>query len=147
MIGAIAGSLFGVALLSFAGFCFYRWNKNKHKSRYEHSENLSTTNHQPKMVQSTKNEYITNHQPKNVQSTKNEYATNHQPKNVQSTKNEYATNHQPRPASGTNKSGQKSSTTANDENISLRELQQEIQDLRQIIIQSNIQSTSSMRND
>jgi hypothetical protein len=131
MIGAIAGSLFGVALLSFAGFCFYRWNKNKHKSRYEHSENLSTTNHQPKMVQSTKNEYITNHQPKNVQSTKNEYATNHQP----------------RPASGTNKSGQKSSTTANDENISLRELQQEIQDLRQIIIQSNIQSTSSMRND
>jgi hypothetical protein len=141
MIGAIVGSLFGGALLSFAGFCFYKWNKNNHRNRYEYEN--SEHDHGHEIVQLPKNGSSTNHQP---QSTQNEYTTNHQPKKVKSTKNEYATNHQPIPASVTNKNGRKSSTTANDDSV-LRELQQEIQDLKQIIIQTNRPSTSSMRND
>ncbi|GBC04888.1 hypothetical protein RclHR1_05920008 [Rhizophagus clarus] len=63
---------------------------------------------------------------------------------VQQPKNEYETNHQPK----NNKSGQKStSTTTNDEKLTLQELQQEIQDLKQIILHTSKQSTSSMRNN
>ncbi|CAB5117355.1 unnamed protein product [Rhizophagus irregularis] len=66
--------------------------------------------------------------------------TNHQPRSAPSS------DHQPRgtPASIIIKGGQKS---ANDKKLTLRELQQEIQDLKQIITQGNKQSTSSIRNN
>jgi hypothetical protein len=32
MVGAIIGSFFGGALLSFGGFFLYKWNKNKRRN-------------------------------------------------------------------------------------------------------------------
>ncbi|RGB39851.1 hypothetical protein C1646_811717 [Rhizophagus diaphanus] len=117
MIGAIVGSLFGGAALSFIGFFLYKWNKNRNARNYYSNDEY----HGHEIVQPSND--TTNHQPRSAPSS------DHQPRGT--------------PASVIIKGGQKS---ANDKKLTLRELQQEIQDLKQIIIQDK-QSTSSIRNN
>ncbi|EXX70430.1 uncharacterized protein OCT59_011273 [Rhizophagus irregularis] len=118
MIGAIVGSLFGGAALSFIGFFLYKWNKNRNARNYYNNDEY----HGHEIVQPPND--TTNHQPRSAPSS------DHQPRGT--------------PASIIIKGGQKS---ANDKKLTLRELQQEIQDLKQIITQGNKQSTSSIRNN
>ncbi|GBC04887.1 hypothetical protein RclHR1_05920007 [Rhizophagus clarus] len=113
MIGAVIGSLFGGILLSFVGFYLYRWNRNKYgdKNPYNNDNN---------------NQYQYDHGHEIVQPPNDEYTINHQ--------------HRSTPASVINNSGQKSTPTANDGKLTLQGLQQEIQDLRQIILHNSKQS-------
>ena len=69
-------------------------------------------------MQPLRNESTTNHESIGV----NVYTTNHEPASV------------PAPANENNNHGQESIPIANDEGLSLQELKQEIQDLRQIIL-------------
>ncbi|GES99185.1 hypothetical protein GLOIN_2v1779981 [Rhizophagus clarus] len=112
MIGAVIGSLFGGVLLSFVGFYLYRWNKNKHgdKNPYNNNNNQYQYDHGHEIMQPPNDEYTINHQ------------------------------HESTPASVINNSGQKSTPTANDGKLTLQGLQQEIQDLRQIILHNSKQS-------
>ena len=128
--GAIVGALFGGILISFACFFLYRWNKNRQKQKDTLPIPGSENNNDYNKVERN----IYNHGQEIVQPPRNGYTTNHEPISV--------------PTPVINKSyynhGQESIPIAND---SLQEIKQEIQDLRQIILQSNEQSTSSMRNN
>jgi len=127
MIGAVIGSLFGGALLSFGGSFLYRWNKNRQKQNDTIPIPGSENNNDYNQVERNIGQKI-------VRPPRNEYTTNHEPINA--------------PTPVINKSyynhGRESIPIAND---SLQEIKQEIQELRQIILQSNEQSTSSTRNN
>lgn len=118
MTGAIIGSLIGGATLSSVGFFLYRWNKNRQKRDNNNQEEKNTYNHGQEIEQIPKNEYITNHEPISAPDSIITNCSNH---------------------------GQESIPIVDDNRLTLHELKQEIQDLRQIIIQSNKQSTNPIK--
>ncbi|CAB5390363.1 galactose oxidase [Rhizophagus irregularis] len=119
MTGAIIGSLIGGATLSSVGFLLYIWNKNRQKSDNNNNQ---------------EEKYIYNHGREIEQIPKNEYITNHEPISAPDSIINNCSNH-----------GQESIPIVDDNRLTLHELKQEIQDLRQIITQSNKQSTNPIK--
>ncbi|GBC10142.1 hypothetical protein RclHR1_09380002 [Rhizophagus clarus] len=109
VIGAVIGSFFGGALLSFGGFYLYKNRRRNDNNQVERE----IYNYGQEIVQPSRNEHIVINEP---------------------------------PVSVVNKSynhAQELIPIANN----VHELQQEIQDLRQIILQNNRQSTNTMENN
>ncbi|GES94809.1 hypothetical protein GLOIN_2v1761507 [Rhizophagus clarus] len=116
VVGAIIGTLFGAALLSFGGFYLYKSKRRDDNNQV--GRNIDT--HGQEIIQPTSNEYITINEPIRI------------------------------PASAINKNynhAQELIPIANNERLTLHGLQQEIQDLKQIILQNGKQSTSVMENN
>ncbi|EXX51069.1 uncharacterized protein OCT59_002184 [Rhizophagus irregularis] len=118
MTGAIIGSLIGGATLSSVGFLSYRWNKNRQKSNNNNNQEEKNTYNHGREIEQIQNEFITNHEPISTPDSIINNCSNH---------------------------GQESIPIVDDNRLTLHELKQEIQDLRQIIIQSNKQSTNPIK--
>ncbi|CAB4444258.1 unnamed protein product [Rhizophagus irregularis] len=118
MTGAIIGSLIGGATLSSVGFLLYRWNKNRQKSDNNNNQEEKNTYNHRREIEQIQNEFITNHEPISTPDSIINNCSNH---------------------------GQESIPIVDDNRLTLHELKQEIQDLRQIIIQSNKQSTNPIK--
>ncbi|CAB4393083.1 unnamed protein product [Rhizophagus irregularis] len=155
LIIAIIGSLLGCFLLSFViGFIKYRRDKNRSKDDNDQAEN-NVHNYGQEIVQPLKNEKIFNHGQEIAELPNNDHIFNHGQEIVELPNNDNIFNHgkeivqphTPKPVINNKYNHEQESTQiANDKKLSLQyvqQLEQEIQDLKQMILQNNNQSTKN----
>jgi len=140
VIAAVVGSLVGSAILSLGGFLLYRHTRNKKKQDpviptpgdYRNPERETLTNHQPMIIPTP---VINNN---NYNQGQQGSLTDHEPiKVVNNDKNNHGREAVPI-------TDEKSSSQGLDElKDELKSAKQEIQDLRQMILQNNKQASNS----
>lgn len=156
IIGAIIGSLLGCLLLSFVmGFIEYRRDKYINKNDNNDQAENNVHNYGQEIVQPPKNEKIFNHGQEIVELPNNDHIFNHGREIVELPNNDHIFNHgkeivqphTPEPVINNNYNHeQESIQIANDKKLSLQyvqKLEQEIQVLKQMILQNNNQSISN----
>ncbi|CAB5368677.1 unnamed protein product [Rhizophagus irregularis] len=153
VIGVIIGTWVG--FLSLVIFIEYRRNKNRSKDDDNDQVENKVHNYGQEIVQPFKNENIFNHGQEIVELPNNDHIFNHGQEIVELTNNDHIFNHRkeivqphiPEPVINNNYNHEQESTQiANDKKLSLQyvqKLEQELQDLKQKILQNNNQSTKN----
>ncbi|RGB39872.1 hypothetical protein C1646_754004 [Rhizophagus diaphanus] len=142
-------TLLGCLLLSFVSFIEYRRDENRSKDFDNDQAENNVHNYGQEIVQPPKNEKIFNHGQEIVEPPNNDHIFNHGQEIVELTNNDQIFNHgkeitqphTPEPVINNNYNHEQESTQiANDKKLSLQyvlKLEQEIQDLKQMILQNN----------
>ncbi|EXX71349.1 uncharacterized protein OCT59_011307 [Rhizophagus irregularis] len=153
VIGVIIGTWVG--FLSLVIFIEYRRYKNRSKDDDNDQVENKVHNYGQEIVQPFKNENIFNHGQEIVELPNNDHIFNHGQEIVELTNNDHIFNHRkeivqphiPEPVINNNYNHEQESTQiANDKKLSLQyvqKLEQELQDLKQMILQNNNQSTKN----